>query len=182
MEFEVVIGLEVHVQLNTKTKLFCNCPTSFGDLQNKNTCPTCLALPGALPVPNMEAFHKAVSLGKALGATVNKTSIFDRKNYFYPDSPKAYQITQMPVPIVEHGSVTIDFDDGSTKVIKVDRAHLEEDAGKNIHESDYSKVDLNRAGTPLIEIVTGPDMRSADEAIRYLKTMKCILFFGLIFF
>lgn len=174
-DFEVVIGLEVHTQLNTKTKMFCSCPTSFGDEQNVNTCPVCLALPGALPVPNKEAFTKSIAFGTAVDATVNKTSVFDRKNYFYPDSPKAYQITQMDIPIVENGHLMIDLEDGSQKRIGVTRAHLEEDAGKNIHEGDHSKVDLNRAGTPLLEIVSEPDMRSSDEAIAYLKKLHSIV-------
>lgn len=173
--FEVVIGLEVHAQLNTKTKMFCGCATSFGHTQNANTCPVCLALPGALPVPNKEAFAKSIAFGKAINATVNKTSIFDRKNYFYPDSPKAYQITQMQLPIVEKGHLVIELEDGTQKTIGITRAHLEEDAGKNIHEGDHSKVDLNRAGTPLLEIVSEPDLRSSDEAIAYLKKLHSII-------
>jgi len=173
--FEVVIGLEVHVQLNTKTKLFCSCPTSFNHKQNVNTCPTCLALPGALPVFNKEVLHKSIMFGTAIDATINKTSYFDRKSYFYPDSPSAYQITQLYTPIVEHGKLTIDFEDGKSKVIRINRAHIEADAGKNIHDGDISKVDLNRAGTPLLEIVSEPDMRSADEAVLYLKKLHSII-------
>ncbi len=173
--FEVVIGLEVHVQLNTKTKLFCSCPTSFNHKQNSNTCPTCLALPGALPVLNKEVVHKSIMLGTALEATINRVSYFDRKSYFYPDSPSAYQITQLYTPIVEHGKLQIDFEDGSNKIIRVNRAHIEADAGKNIHDGDISKVDLNRAGTPLLEIVSEPDMRSAEEAILYLKKLHSII-------
>lgn len=173
--FEVVIGLEVHVQLNTKTKLFCSCPTSFNHKQNTNTCPTCLALPGALPVLNKEVLHKSIMLGTAIDATINKTSYFDRKSYFYPDSPSAYQITQLYTPIVEHGKLTIDFEGGSTKTIRINRAHIEADAGKNIHDGEISKVDLNRAGTPLLEIVSEPDMRSAEEAVLYLKKLHSIL-------
>ncbi len=173
--FETVIGLEVHVQLNTKTKLFCSCPTSFNHKQNTNTCPTCLALPGALPVLNKEALKKSIMFGTAVGATVNKTSFFDRKSYFYPDSPSAYQITQLYTPIVEHGYLEIDFEGGGKKTIGINRAHIEADAGKNMHESDYSKVDLNRAGTPLLEIVSEPDMRSAEEAILYLKKLHSIV-------
>ncbi|MBN2894889.1 MAG: Asp-tRNA(Asn)/Glu-tRNA(Gln) amidotransferase subunit GatB [Campylobacterales bacterium] len=173
--FEVIIGLEVHVQLNTKTKLFCSCPTSFNHTQNTNTCPTCLALPGALPVFNREALHKAVMFGTAIDATINRTSYFDRKSYFYPDSPSAYQITQLYTPVVEHGHLMIDFEDASQKRIRINRAHIEADAGKNIHEGDISKVDLNRAGTPLLEIVSEPDMRSADEAILYLKKLHSIV-------
>ncbi len=173
--FEVVIGLEVHVQLNTKTKLFCSCATSFNHKQNTNTCPTCLALPGALPVLNKEVLHKSIMLGTALDAEINRVSYFDRKSYFYPDSPSSYQITQLYTPIVEHGKLQVDFEDGSNKIIRVNRAHIEADAGKNIHDGDISKVDLNRAGTPLLEIVSEPDMRSAEEAILYLKKLHSII-------
>lgn len=173
--FEVVIGLEVHVQLNTKTKLFCSCPTSFNHKQNTNTCPTCLALPGALPVFNKEVLHKSIMLGTAIDATINKISYFDRKSYFYPDSPSAYQITQLYTPIVEHGKLRIDFEDATHKVIRINRAHIEADAGKNIHDGAISKVDLNRAGTPLLEIVSEPDMRSAEEAVLYLKKLHSII-------
>jgi len=169
--FETVIGLEVHVQLNTKTKLFCSCPTSFAEHQNINTCPTCLALPGALPVVNKEAAIKAMRLGYAINANVNHSSNFDRKSYFYPDSPSAYQITQLTKAIVQKGEVFIDLKDGSQKRIGMTQAHLEADAGKNMHEGNHSKVDLNRAGTPLLEIVSDPDMRSSDEAVAYLKKL-----------
>jgi len=169
--FETVIGLEVHVQLNTKTKLFCSCPTSFAEHQNTNTCPTCLALPGALPVVNKEAAVKAMRLGYAINGNVNHTSYFDRKSYFYPDSPSAYQITQLTKAIVQKGEVFIDLKDGTQKRIGMTQAHLEADAGKNIHEGDHSKVDLNRSGTPLLEIVSDPDMRSSDEAVAYLKKL-----------
>lgn len=173
--FETVIGLEVHTQLNTKTKLFCSCPTSFNDRPNVNTCPTCLALPGALPVFNGEVLRKAVMFGTAIDATVNRTSYFDRKSYFYPDSPSAYQITQLYTPVVEHGRLQLDFEDGTHKVIRINRAHIEADAGKSIHDGGRSKVDLNRAGTPLLEIVSEPDMRSAEEAILYLKKLHAIV-------
>lgn len=174
--FETIIGLEVHCQLNTKTKIFCSCPTSFGDEPNTHVCPTCLALPGALPVLNKEALKKAISFGVAINAKINKKSMFDRKNYFYPDLPKAYQISQFAVPIVEGGELFISVNDVQ-KRIGVTRAHLEEDAGKNTHEASSSYVDLNRAGTPLLEIVSEPDMRSSDEAVAYLKKLHSILRF-----
>jgi len=174
--FEVVIGLEVHTQLNTKTKIFCSCSTSFGDEANTHVCPTCLALPGSLPVLNKEAVRKAISFGAAVNATINKRSVFNRKNYFYPDLPKAYQISQFEIPIVEKGELFIDVN-GEKKRIGITRAHLEEDAGKNIHESGQSLVDLNRAGTPLLEIVSEPDLRSSDEAVAYLKKLHSILRF-----
>ncbi|WP_104721609.1 Asp-tRNA(Asn)/Glu-tRNA(Gln) amidotransferase subunit GatB [Helicobacter mesocricetorum] len=174
--FETIIGLEVHVQLNTKTKIFCSCPTSFGEEPNKNVCPVCLGLPGALPVLNKEVVKKAISFGKAINATINQNSIFARKNYFYPDLPKAYQISQYEIPIVGAGSIEIEVN-GEKKVIGVTRAHMEEDAGKNIHESNTSKVDLNRACTPLLEIVSEPDMRNSNEAIAYLKKLHSIVRF-----
>ncbi len=173
--FDIVIGLEVHTQLNTKTKLFCSCPTSFNDRPNVNTCPTCMALPGALPVLNQSVLEKSIMLGTAIDATVNRTSFFDRKSYFYPDSPTAYQITQLYTPVVEHGTLEIDFEDGTSKSIRINRAHIEADAGKNIHDGAISKVDLNRAGTPLLEIVSEPDMFSAEEAVLYVKKLHSIV-------
>lgn len=173
--FEIVIGLEVHVQLNTNTKLFCSCATSFGAKANTNVCPTCLGLPGALPVINKVAVQKAIQLAKALKAPVNQTSVFNRKNYFYPDLPSGYQISQFEVPVVDLGELVIDFPDGTSKTIGVTRAHLENDAGKSIHAHNESQVDLNRAGTPLLEIVSEPDMRSSEEVILYLKKMHSIV-------
>ena len=174
--YEVVIGLEVHVQLATATKIFCGCPTSFGAPPNTNVCPVCLGLPGALPVLSREAVELAIKGSLALNCQVREHSRFARKNYFYPDLPKGYQISQYDEPVAEHGHVDIVVD-GVHKRIGVTRVHMEDDAGKSIHDgfkdSDrYSYVDLNRSGTPLIEIVSEPDIRSSDEAYAYLTELK----------
>jgi len=178
MSWEVVIGLEVHVQMNTATKAFCGCSTEFGAEPNTQTCPVCLGMPGQLPILNMEAVQKAVLTGLAIHATINLESKFDRKNYFYPDLPKGYQITQLPVPIVEHGYLDIPSKEGE-KRIGITRIHMEDDAGKSMHEGldNVSHIDLNRAGVPLMEIVSEPDMRSADEAIAYLKQLHQLVLF-----
>lgn len=177
MSWEIVIGLEIHVQLNTKTKIFSGASTQFGAEPNTQACAVDLGLPGVLPVFNQEALRKAVSFGLAIDAEIGKKSVFDRKNYFYPDLPKGYQTTQMDYPIVGIGHVDIVLDDGDTKRIGVTRAHLEEDAGKSLHEDfeGHSGIDLNRAGTPLLEIVSEPDIRSAKEAVAYLKKIHSII-------
>jgi len=178
MSWEVVIGLEVHVQMNTATKAFCGCSTEFGAEPNTQTCPVCLGMPGQLPILNMEAVQKSVLTGLAIHATINLESKFDRKNYFYPDLPKGYQITQLPVPIVEHGYLDIPSGDGE-KRLGITRIHMEDDAGKSMHEGldGISHIDLNRAGVPLMEVVSEPDMRSADEAIAYLKQLHQLVLF-----
>ncbi|MDZ7630986.1 MAG: Asp-tRNA(Asn)/Glu-tRNA(Gln) amidotransferase subunit GatB [Gemmatimonadaceae bacterium] len=178
--FEMVVGLEVHVQLKTASKAFCGCSADFGAPPNRNTCPVCLALPGALPVLNARAVELALRVGLGLGCTINRTSIFARKNYFYPDLPKGYQISQHDRPIAEHGTLDIGLVvDGTPRVIGVTRAHMEEDAGKSIHDryESATAVDLNRSGVPLVEIVSEPDMRSAEEAGAYLRTLKQILLY-----
>jgi aspartyl-tRNA(Asn)/glutamyl-tRNA(Gln) amidotransferase subunit B len=178
MTYEVVVGVEVHAQLRTKSKMFCGCSTSFGAPPNSQTCPVCLGLPGSLPVINRAAVEMAVRAGLALNCRINVPNRFARKNYFYPDLPKGYQISQYESPICEQGTVEIAVG-GAKKSIRIRRAHLEEDAGKNIHEtgSSGSAVDFNRAGTPLLEIVTEPDMRSADEVVAYLKNLRDILMY-----
>lgn len=176
--YETVIGLEVHVQLKTHTKLFCGCALQFGEEPNQNTCPVCLGLPGVLPVLNQKALDCAVKIGLALNCTIAEWSKFDRKQYFYPDLPKGYQISQYDRPVCEHGEIIL----ASGKRIRVLRAHLEEDAGKLVHSgadglagSDYSLVDLNRAGTPLVEIVSEPDLSSAQEAKEYMNQLRNIV-------
>ena len=178
MTFEPVIGIEVHAQLRTRSKMFCGCATAFGLPPNSQTCPVCLGLPGALPVVNARAVEMAVRTGLALNCTVRSTNQFARKNYFYPDLPKGYQISQYDLPICEHGRIALSLN-GTTKTVGIRRAHLEEDAGKNLHANQRtgSFVDLNRAGTPLLEIVTEPDMHSAEEAVAYLKSLRDVLMY-----
>ncbi len=175
-DYEVVIGLEVHAQLLTRSKIFCSCSTSFGADPNQNVCPVCSGMPGVLPVLNERAVEYAAKMGMAVDCALNPVSVFARKNYFYPDLPKGYQISQFELPIAEHGKVDI-LVDGQAKTVGITRIHMEEDAGKNIHSStdNASYVDLNRACVPLIEIVSEPDMRSAEEAVAYLKELRSIL-------
>jgi aspartyl-tRNA(Asn)/glutamyl-tRNA(Gln) amidotransferase subunit B len=175
-DYEVVIGLEVHAQLKTKSKIFCSCSTQFGAGPNENTCPVCTGMPGMLPVLNARAVEYAAKMAMAVDCEVNRRSLFARKNYFYPDLPMGYQISQFELPVAEHGHVDIHTDKG-VKRIGITRIHMENDAGKNIHSSsdNASYVDLNRAGVPLIEIVSEPDMRSAEEAVAYLKSLRAIL-------
>ena len=176
--YEMVVGLEVHVQLKTRTKAFCNCPADFGAPPNRNTCPVCLALPGALPVLNEHAVLLATRAALALGCTVNEVSIFARKNYFYPDLPKGYQISQFDRPLASGGNLTIgETSEGAPIRVGITRVHMEEDAGKSIHDRypGETAIDLNRAGVPLIEIVSEPDIRSAAEAGSYLRLLKQLL-------
>ncbi len=176
MTWETVIGLEVHVQLNTQSKIFSGASTAFGAAPNTQVSVVDLAFPGALPVMNKAVVEKAIKLGLALNATINRKNVFDRKNYFYPDLPKAYQISQLALPIVEHGQLEIVVGD-AVKTINVTRAHMEEDAGKSVHNAvpDATGVDLNRAGTPLLEVVSEPEMRSAAEAVAYAKALHSLV-------
>lgn len=180
MKYEAVIGLEVHTELQTTTKIFCSCRTSFGADPNTNVCPVCLGLPGVLPVLNKKVLEYAVRAGLALNCEISRFSKFDRKNYYYPDLPKNFQTSQFDLPICEHGYLDVEVD-GEKRRIRITRAHMEEDAGKLVHhgtsitDSDYSLVDYNRTGTPLLEIVSEPDMRSAKEAVAYMEKMRAIL-------
>ena len=182
-KYEPVIGLEVHVQLLTASKAFCGCANQFGSAPNTNVCPVCLALPGALPVLNQQAVEFATLASLAINCEVRERSIFARKNYFYPDLPKGYQISQFDKPLAEHGWIDVPTADGSMKRIGITRLHMEEDAGKSIHDglidsAKLTSLDLNRCGTPLAEIVSDPDMRSADEAFEYLTRLKEILLYA----
>jgi aspartyl-tRNA(Asn)/glutamyl-tRNA(Gln) amidotransferase subunit B len=175
VEFETVIGLEVHAQLLTKTKIFCGCKSAFGGEPNSRGCPVCLGLPGSLPVLNRAAVDMAIRMGLAVNCTIARTSIFARKNYFYPDLPKGYQISQYDLPVCEHGKILIEVD-GQTKEIGITRIHLEEDAGKLVHDQDADSLfDVNRCGTPLIEIVSEPEMHGPRDAYAYLMVIKQIL-------
>lgn len=179
MSFETIIGLEIHVELNTKSKIFCSCSTKFGARPNENTCPICLGLPGTLPVLNEEAVNLAVKAGTILNCNINKLNKMDRKNYFYPDLPKAYQTSQYDIPICRGGYVDIEAG-GVKRRVRLNRIHMEEDAGKLVHleEDGVSLIDYNRVGVPLLEIVTEPDMRSAEEAVVFLRTLKSMLEYG----
>jgi aspartyl-tRNA(Asn)/glutamyl-tRNA(Gln) amidotransferase subunit B len=179
MKYEIVIGLEIHAQLLTRTKLFCRCSTEYGQKPNTLTCPVCLGLPGSLPVINREAVRMAIKLALALKAKINLKSIFSRKNYFYPDLPKGYQITQYHLPIAENGQLTIEVN-GQEKVVGIERINLEEDAGKSIHDgmpdsSEKTYLDFNRCGVPLLEIVGRPDLRSAEEAVEFVQNLRTLL-------
>ena len=171
---EAVIGLEVHAELSTKTKIFCRCQNSFGDKPNTNVCPVCLGLPGALPVLNEQALKYAVKMGLALGCEIADISQLARKNYFYPDLPKAYQISQEKLPVCKNGLVKF-YVDGKIKEVRIERIHIEEDAGKLIHTDEGTLIDYNRCGVPLIEIVTYPDINTSREAKAFLDTIKSIL-------
>jgi aspartyl-tRNA(Asn)/glutamyl-tRNA(Gln) amidotransferase subunit B len=177
MEFEPVIGLEVHAQLKTETKIFCSCATTFGNAPNANTCPVCTGMPGVLPVLNKKAVTFAIKAALATNCTISEQSRFDRKNYFYPDLPKGYQISQYAAPIAEHGHLDIEIQETGTKTIGITRIHMEEDAGKLIHDPARGKslVDLNRTGIPLIEIVSEPDLRTPAQAGAYLRKLHAIL-------
>ena len=179
MSFETIIGLEIHAELKTKTKIFCSCSTKFGAKPNENTCPICLGLPGTLPVLNEEVVNLAIKAGKALNCKINKLNKMDRKNYFYPDLPKAYQISQFDLPMCSGGFVEIEAD-GVKRKVRLNRIHIEEDAGKLVHleNEPYSLIDYNRVGVPLAEIVTEPDMRSPLEAVTFMKKLRSILQYG----
>ena len=176
-DYEIVMGLEVHAELSTKTKIFCSCPTEFGGEPNSHTCPICMAMPGTLPVLNEKVVEYAVKAGLATNCEISRNSKNDRKNYFYPDLPKSYQISQFDMPLCEHGYIEIELEDGEKKKIRLTRIHIEEDAGKLNHNEfgGGSLVDLNRAGVPLIEIVSEPELRSSKEVEAYLKKLKSIL-------
>lgn len=176
-QWEVIIGLEVHVQLMTNSKLFSGAATTYGAEPNMQACAIDLGLPGVLPVLNQEALNMAIKFGLSIGAKITERSVFDRKNYFYPDLPKGYQISQFKYPIVQGGTLTFPLEDGNTKTVNITRAHLEEDAGKSLHEDFHgcSGIDLNRAGIPLIEIVSEPELYSAKEAVSYLKTLHSLI-------
>ena len=176
-EYETVIGLEVHVELATKTKIFCGCSTAFGGAPNTHVCPVCSGMPGSLPVLNKQVVEYAMAVGLATNCEINRKNIFDRKNYFYPDNPQNYQISQLYKPICTNGYVEIKGDDGEKKQVRIHEIHMEEDAGKLVHDdwNDCSLVDLNRSGVPLIEIVSEPDMRSSDEVIAYLEKLRLII-------
>ncbi|HYE67027.1 MAG TPA: Asp-tRNA(Asn)/Glu-tRNA(Gln) amidotransferase subunit GatB, partial [Anaerovoracaceae bacterium] len=172
MKYEIVMGLEVHVELSTKTKIFCDCTTAFGGLPNSHTCPVCMGMPGSLPVFNKAVADKAIKAGLALHCEINRNNRFDRKNYFYPDLPKDYQISQLYSPICLDGCLDLELQDGSKKRITIREIHMEEDAGKLIHDNSGTLIDYNRCGVPLIEIVTNPDFTSAEEINIFLERLQ----------
>ena len=176
-EYETVIGLEVHVELATKTKIFCGCSTQFGGAPNTHTCPVCTGMPGSLPVLNKQVVEYAAAVGIATNCTINQNCKFDRKNYFYPDNPQNYQISQLYIPICQNGWVEIETPEGGKKHVGIHEIHMEEDAGKLVHDDwgECSLVDFNRSGVPLIEIVSEPDMRSAEEVIAYLEKLRLVI-------
>src|SRR5882757_773994 len=182
MEYEAVIGLETHVQLKTKSKMWCGCANAFGSEPNTNVCPVCLGMPGVLPVPNDEALRLTVLTGYLLNCEIPRFAKFDRKNYFYPDAPKNYQLTQYDKPSTLGGHVDFEFDgpgsENGMARVRITRAHIEEDVGKSFHFDRHSGVDFNRAGVPLLEIVSEPDLTSADMAYTYLNALKAILVYG----
>jgi len=175
-QYEAVIGLEIHIQLNTKSKIFCSCKAdSWGDPPNSNICPVCTGQPGVLPVPNQTVIEKGATLAAAMHAEVRRESFFDRKNYFYPDLPKGYQITQYDLAIGQGGYLELPLEDGTTRRIGIEKMHIEEDAGKTIHKPGRRLVDFNRCGVPLVEMVTQPDLRSADEAATFIRTLRSLV-------
>ena len=175
-QYEAVIGLEIHIQLNTESKIFCSCKAdSWGDPPNSNICPVCTGQPGVLPVPNQAVIEKGALLAAAMGAEVRRESYFDRKNYFYPDLPKGYQITQYDLAIGQGGFLELPLEDGSTRVIGIEKMHIEEDAGKTIHKPGRRLVDFNRCGVPLVEMVTKPDLRSAEEAAAFIRALRSLV-------
>ncbi|MCI8877286.1 MAG: Asp-tRNA(Asn)/Glu-tRNA(Gln) amidotransferase GatCAB subunit B, partial [Lachnospiraceae bacterium] len=176
-EYETVIGLEVHVELATKTKIFCSCSTAFGGAINAHTCPVCTGMPGSLPVLNKQVVEYAMAVGLATKCEIARYCKFDRKNYFYPDNPQNYQISQLYLPICRNGGIEIETEQGGKKTVGIHEIHMEEDAGKLVHDEDgdVSVVDFNRSGVPLIEIVSEPDMRSAEEVIAYLDKLRLMI-------
>src|SRR5438045_3267428 len=182
-EFETIIGLECHVELSTATKMFCGCPNEFGAPPNTHTCPVCLGHPGSLPVPNRAAIESTIKIGLALGSEIAPRALFHRKNYFYPDMPKNFQISQYDLPVCVGGHLDVELPDGAVTRVGITRVHMEEDTGKTshgsasgrIHDAEHALIDYNRAGVPLVECVSEPDMRSPEEAAAYLRELRATL-------